>query len=505
MKSHHFLLGIDLGTTYLKAILIDEEGKVITEARTQHETSNPKPDYYEQNPIVWWENLKNLLQRILRSVEANNIKGVSFSGQMHGLVLLDKEGAPLIPSITWEDKRAEEISLEMEKRLGWENIKNTLGNKPMPGFTLPKLLWIKRNLPRVYRKTFKVLLPKGFLRYKLTGNLSMELSDASSGLLVNVKNREWAEDIFKEINLDLDKLPKLYESTDVTGRVTDRAANDIGIEPKTPVVAGAGDQQAGAIGGGINEEGEFSATIGTGGQIYTVSNNFYVEPEGRVHTFCHAFSDQWLIMGAMKTAGRALEWFKNEIMSYLSENAESTSYGSLDKLAQQSEPGSKGLIFLPYLAGERTPHLDPSAKGLFFGLSLSHSLPQMVRSVMEGVSYNMKYSLELLLELDLPLTELRLEGGGVKSSVWPQIQADIFEENLTVSEFKYDKSVYGAAVLAGLGIGDFTDLRENKELYEGRKTEYEISPDSSNSPIYSSNYELFKRLYPSVKDLFQFS
>jgi len=224
LKSHHFLLGIDLGTTYLKAILIDEEGKVITEARTQHETSNPKPDYYEQNPIVWWENLKNLLQRILRSVEANNIKGVSFSGQMHGLVLLDKEGAPLIPSITWEDKRAEEISLEMEKRLGWENIKNTLGNKPMPGFTLPKLLWIKRNLPRVYRKTFKVLLPKGFLRYKLTGNLSMELSDASSGLLVNVKNREWAEDIFKEINLDLDKLPKLYESTDVTGRVTDRAA-----------------------------------------------------------------------------------------------------------------------------------------------------------------------------------------------------------------------------------------------------------------------------------------
>lgn len=496
-----YLLGIDIGTTYLKTSFIDTKGKVILEKRIKHKTASSKPNRYEQDPEEYYRNLLDLFSKIDEKM-IERVEGISLSGQMHGMILVDNDGDPLTPNITWEDHRAERLAKKIETNLGWQNIKNTLGNRPMPGFTLPKLLWIKRNKPRIYSNAKTILLPKGFLRYKLTGEFAMEISDASSGLLIDIKKRDWAYDILNELGFDIKKLPELLESTKIGGRITDRVAKVTGFIPGTPVIAGAGDQQAGALGAGIYEEGEFSVTLGTGGQTYTVTDNDKVDPEGRVHTFCHCFPGEWQVMGAMKTAGKALEWLKDEILSPITLKESNLEYDTLDKLSKDAQPTSKGLVFLPYLTGERTPYLDPKAKGVFFGLTLDHGLPELVRSVMEGVSFNMRYALELLLDLDIPLKEIRLEGGGTVSKIWPQIQTDITNKELIITKSKYDKSAYGAAILAGIGLGIFSSLQELKEQQKQMLDEKKLEPNPTAVRSYEEAYILFKDLYTAVKNLY---
>lgn len=497
-----YLLGIDLGTTYLKATVLDKAGRVIAEARRRHKTYSPGPSRHEQEPSEWWNNLLDMMPEVLAHIKKGFIESVSFSGQMHGLVMVDEAGDPLIPSIIWEDKRSGKVATAIEEKIGWSKIKSILGNKPMPGFTLPKLIWVKQNLPKVYRSAYKILLPKGYLRYRLTGRFSMEVTDASSGLLVNIRERSWAKDLIEGLDIDTGLLPELEESTDRSGKITEESAKLTGLRQGTPVIAGAGDQQAGAVGAGIVSEGTFSATIGTGGQVYTVTDSLKIEPEGRVHTFCHCFPGKWQVMGAMKTAGRSLEWLKDDVLSMISSTDSSLTYNDLDELAGKAEPGSGGLIFLPYLSGERTPHLDPRARGLFFGLTLEHGLPEIVRSLMEGVSYNMRYALELLLQLDIDFEELRLEGGGVNSSIWPRLQADIFGRELLVTKRKYDKSAYGAAILAGLGTGIISEIDSGNACGYKATREDKIKPEASNGNIYNEHYKRFKKLYPAVKDLF---
>ncbi|MFQ5793999.1 MAG: xylulokinase [Candidatus Bipolaricaulia bacterium] len=488
-----YLLGIDLGTTNLKALLIDREGKVVAQASAAYPTQTPQPGWSEQDPKVWWKRLCELLPSVIGKVRPTDISAVGLSGQMHGAVFVDGQGELLRPCIIWVDQRAIQEAEEIEDRIGWDVLRTTVGNRSLPDFTLPKILWIQKNEPELFRRTEKILLPKGYIRFRLTGKFYMEVADGSSALLVDIYKRTWAEEILTELQVPLSKLPPLCESTAIVGKITPTAAKQTGLAEGTPVIAGAGDQQAGALGSGVIKPGVVSATIGTGGQVYTTAESPVVEPEGRVHTFCQCLPDKWHIMGAMKTAGLALSWFHRNVL------ADQITYEKIDEWAEQAEPGSNGLIFLPYLTGERTPHLNPDAKGVFFGLTLEHNLAYLARALMEGVAFGMRDSLELLKEMDLPIEEIRLAGGGAKSRRWSQIQADIYGMRVYKAPVK-DQSAYGAALLAGLGVGFYPELdRLPQRLFEAEKR---IDPIERNVQAYNQLHKRYKSLYRALEDLF---
>ena len=408
VRKRDYLLGIDLGTTNLKVVLIDREGRVVAQAKAAYPTHTPRPGWSEQDPQVWWEKLCKILPLVMDmgGIRSSAIAAVGLSGQMHGAVFVDGRGKPLRPCITWVDQRSTQEAEELERRVGWDKLKKMVGNRPLPDFTLPKVLWVQKHEPQLFDKMEQLLLPKGYLRFRLTTQFGMETSDASAALLLDIFEWNWAKEILAEFGIPLSKLPPLCQSGDVVGRVTQEAAEETGLAQGTPVIAGAGDQQAGALGGGAITPGIVSATIGTGGQVYTTSDVPVVESQGRVHTFCQCLPNKWHIMGAMKTAGLALQWFQRGVLGEVVAGGTRTSssdYAMIDQLAEQVEPGSKGLIFLPYLAGERTPHLDPNAKGVFFGLTLEHKLAHMARALLEGVAFAMRDALELLRGMNLPI------------------------------------------------------------------------------------------------------
>ena len=489
-----YLLGIDLGTTHLKVLLIDQTGRPVAQASCPYPTHSPHPGWSEQEPKVWWEKLCEILPQITRKISQTRIAGIALSGQMHGLVLVNSLGEPIRPCLTWIDQRATEESQQIQERLGWKTLQKTVGNRPMPDFTLPKLLWIQKHEPGIFQSGLKLLLPKGYLRYRLTGEYHMEVADGSSPLMVDIFKRNWAKEMLEDLGVPSSLLPPLCESTTIVGKISREAAQETGLTPGIPVVAGAGDQQAGALGGGIMEPGIVSATIGTGGQISTTVSTPLMEPGGKLHTFCHCIPNRWHLMGAMKTAGLALQWLQRNILD------KRLSYKQIDEMAAQVSPGSDGLIFLPYLTGERTPHFDPHAKGVFFGLTLDHSSAHMARSVMEGVTYAMRDSLELFKSIEIPIKEIRLAGGGATSKVWSQIQTDIFEAPVLQTPAQ-DQSVYGAALLAGLGVGLYPSL-ESLPLYPSENEEKQtLSPIPKNQEVYYRLYPKFQMLYRSIKDL----
>jgi xylulokinase len=444
------LLGLDIGTTGAKALLVGADGYVVSEAFEGYPLATPRPLWVEQDPEDWWNATVAVIRRVLDGFSTAHVAGVGLTGQMHGLVLLDERAAVLRPAILWNDQRTESECTTIRTHVGAERVLELTGNDVLPGFTAPKIAWVRQHEPEVYRRIAHVLLPKDYVRYRLTGERFTDVSDASGTSLFDVSARRWAEEMLAAVGVRTQMLPEVTESTEVSARVSGRTERRTGLAAGTPVVGGAGDQAAQAVGSGIVEEGVVGVTIGTSGVVFAPSESFRPEPRGRLHAFCHAVPGRWHLMGVMLSAGGSLRWYRDTLCP-------GESYESLVKEAEDVPPGAEGLIFLPYLTGERTPHPDPHARGAFVGLTVRHTRAHLTRAVLEGVTHGLADSLALVRELSIRVERARVSGGGAKSALWRQMIADVLElevEAVGVAQ----GAAYGAALLAGVGAEVFPSV-----------------------------------------------
>jgi len=494
MHTMRTLLGIDIGTSSTKAVLIDLSGKLLASSQSEYQIDSPHPGWAEQHPETWWAAVKQTVNAVLSQSEATprEIAGIGLSGQMHGTVLLDKNTSLLRPAVIWADRRSRKQCAAVRELLGEERMRELAGNSLSPGFMAATLLWLKENEPGAFSRVATIFLPKDYIRFKLTGQLATEVTDASSTLLLDVRRRTWSEELLHLVDISAEQLPPLHESQDVVGTVTKLAAEDVGLAAGIPVVAGGGDQSMAAIGNGVVEEGTALSTIGTGGQLFTPTKTFKTDPHLRLHSFCHALSGMWHLMGAILSAGLSLKWFRDKL-------SPGKDYAAIDEAASSVPPGSEGLIFLPYLLGERTPHLDPSAKGCFIGLTVHHSFAHLARAVMEGVAFAMKDCLDLFCQLGVNPGRIVLSGGGATSPLWRQIQADVYDrEVLTVNT--REEAATGAALLAGAGVGIYPSLQQ--ACHDLIKPESSTAPRPENARRYAELHELYRSLYPLLKESF---
>jgi xylulokinase len=497
-----YLLGIDIGTSGTKVIAIDESGKLVASASAEYELSTPKPQWAEQNALDWWDASAKCCREIVAQIGNEDIAGVGLSGQMHGLVMLDKNHDVLRPAILWCDQRTQKQCDWITDTVGKELLVSETANPVLTGFTAPKMVWARDNEPEIYDRAVMHLLPKDYVRFRLTGEFATEVSDASGTSLLNVPKRQWSRAVCDKIGVSLDHLPKVYESYEISGRVSALGAAATGLKIGTPVVGGGGDQAAGAVGNGIVQSGIISVAMGTSGVVFAFSDSPVIDPQLRVHTFCHAVPNKWHVMGVMLSAGGSLRWYRDTIA--LSEKAvaahmKTDPYDLIAREAATVAPGSEGLFFLPYLTGERTPHPDPQARGAFIGLNLLHTKAHLARSVMEGVSYGLRDSLEILKSMDISIGNVRANGGGAKSEVWRQITADIF--GFPLSTIAIDEGpALGVALLAGVGAGIYSSVEEACSAVV--KVTRGASVIEENARIYEKNYAVYRSLYPVLKDSF---
>ena len=457
-----YLLGIDIGTSGTKVIAIDESGKLVATASAEYELDTPKPQWAQQNPADWWDAVCSCCREITAKIGADDIAGIGLSGQMHGLVLLDENGVVLRPAILWNDNRTQKQCEQIVEIVGRETLTAETANPALTGFTAPKILWVRQNEPAVYERARMMLLPKDYVRYELTGEFATEVSDASGTLLLNVPNRRWSEVVCQKLEIPLDYLPRVYESYEVSGQISARAAQLTGLKEGTPVVGGGGDQAAGAVGNGIVQSGIISVATGTSGVVFAFADTPSVDPQLRMHTFCHAVPGKWHVMGVMLSAGGSLRWYRDTLARSEKSVAAHMNIDAYELIAREADTvgaGSEGLLFLPYLTGERTPHPDPLARGAFVGLTVRHTKAHMARAVLEGVSYGLRDSLEIMKSMGVSIGNVRCSGGGAKSSVWRQIQADVF--NYPLSTIAIDEGpALGAALLAGVGTDVYGSVEE---------------------------------------------
>jgi len=498
-----YLLGIDVGTSGSKALLVNETGVVSASATTEYPMFTPRPLWAEQNPADWWAATITSVRAVIEKavISAADIAGVGLTGQMHGLVLLDGAGEVLRPCIMWNDQRTGKQCAEITRRVGQERILQLTGNPVLPGFTAPKIVWVRENEPEIYERAAHVLLPKDYIRLKLTGTHASEVSGASGTSLFDVGKRRWSEEMMEALDIPASWLPDCAESPVVTGHISAAGAAATGLLEGTPVVGGGGDQAAQAVGTGIFLEGVVSVTLGTSGVVFAASDAYRVEPQGRLHAFCHAVPGKWHLMGVMLSAGGSLQWFRNALgepqrTQALDEGRDP--YEPLTEMAAQVPAGCEGLVFLPYLTGERTPYPDPQARGVYFGLTLRHRKAHMVRAVLEGVSYGLRDSLELMRDLGVPTDQVRGSGGGVRSPLWRQILADIFATEL-VTVNTTEGAAYGAALLAGVGAGIYADV---PDACQRTIKLVDRVPVSSEADVYADYYPIYRSLYPALKPLF---
>lgn len=509
------MLGIDVGTTGCKVLLIDGAGGVVADETREYPLSMPRPLWSEQNPEDWWEAAATGITLVLHAagVEASQIAGVGLTGQMHGLVLLDAKGEVLRPCILWNDQRTADQCASITQTVGAERVLSLTGNPVLTGFTAPKLLWVRENEPEVYSRVAHVLLPKDYLRYRLTGEFLGDVSDSSGTSLFDVGRRCWSEEMLTALDMPRAWLPEVTESPVSSAKVSKQAARESGLLEGTPVIAGAGDQAAQAVGSGIIDEGAVSATLGTSGVVFAASDTYRVDPQGRLHAFCHAVPGKWHLMGVMLSAGGSFKWFCDTVgdAAYAKAISEAmheyertgelhakNEYEVLTDLAAEVAPGSDGLLFLPYLTGERTPHADPLARGAFVGLTPRHGLGHLARAVLEGVSFGMCDSLTLMRELGVTINEVRASGGGARSALWRQILADIFDAEiarLNVSQ----GAAYGAALLAGVGARVFADVPT--ACRQAVRVTERTSPGDARE-TYARFYPRYRALYPALADEF---
>lgn len=497
-----YLLGIDVSTTATKALVIDERGNVVATASDEYEFFTPRPLWAEQNPADWWRACVNVVQRVLQRVPASEIAGIGLTGQMHGLTLLDAEGSVLRPCIMWNDQRTAKQCAEITERAGGsKNLLELIGNPVLPGFTAPKILWVRENEPEVYARAAHVLLPKDYLRYKLTGVYATEVSDASGTALLDVAHRTWSDELLRAIDIPRAWLPDVYESPVVSAKISAEAARQTGLLEGTPVVGGGGDQAAQAVGTGIVRQGIVSATLGTSGVVFASSDSYRLEPNGLLHAFCHAVPNKWHLMGVMLSAAGSFRWFRDALGESERRQAELEKrdvYEILTAEAAHVRAGCEGLIFLPYLTGERTPYPDPHARGVFFGITLRHGKDHFVRAVLEGVTYGLRDSLELMRALGLEISQVRASGGGARSQVWRQILADVFNSEIALVNIT-EGAAFGAALLAGVGSGVYASVEQACDATILVTNAVRPGPDV---PVYDDYYQVYRGLYPALKDSF---
>lgn len=494
-----FLLGIDIGTTGSKAVLLDEHGTVRARATTEYPMHTPQPLWAEQDPDQWWSATIQSIRAVLDAAgHPSSIAAVGLTGQMHGLVLLDAGGNPLRRCIMWNDQRTAQECAEITSKLTLSRLLTLTGNPVLPGFTAPKILWVRRHEKEVYRKITKVLLPKDFVRFRLTGVHGADVSDSSGTSLFDVGRRRWSTEMLEALEIPAAWLPEVMESSEVAGTVSPKAAAATGLPVGIPVVAGAGDQAAQAVGTGIIGEGTVSATIGTSGVVFAASASYRIEPQGRLHAFCHAVPGTWHLMGVMLSAGGSVRWYRDTVgreeMSRASAQG-GDPYDLLIRDAAAVPAGADGLLFLPYLTGERTPYPNPHARGVFFGLTVRHTKPHLTRAVLEGVTFGLRDSLSLMRELGITPQQVRASGGGARSPLWRQMMADVFGTEIATVNSE-EGAAFGAALLAGVGAGIYRNAADACKRTIQLRDSCSPGPDKGR---YEEFYPRYRALYAALE------
>ena len=498
-------LGIDAGTSGIKAIVLSDAGQILGTGYRECNVISPRPGWFEEDPLDWWEACRGAVKEaVFKSGHGKDVRGIGFSGQMQGSTLLDQNGELVDRCIIWMDQRAYAQADMLNAKMEPKEILDEAANYCLPSFWAPKLLWLKENKPDVFERTRKVLYTKDYLRYRMTGEIATEVSDASCSFLLDMKNRRWSEKLFALTGLPRSIVPeRLLESQDVAGYLKTDLAEEWGITPGIPVVAGGGDQPAGGVGTGVVRTGIIAATIGTSGVIFGCCDTPFIDEQHRaMYSQCHSVPGKYSFLGCTLGAGGSYKWMRDTFFAAQKEAFEKQGkdiYEYMDSLANAVASGSEGLIFLPYLNGESTPHVDPDARGVFFGLSMRHGLGAMCRSVMEGVTYSLRDTLEILRSFGLSISEVRAMGGGAKSPLWRQMQADIF--NASVLTMNIDEApAAGAAIMAAVGSGYYGSIEEACDAIVKPKSVTE--PIAANVAIYDEFYQTYRSLYPALKQDF---
>lgn len=499
-----YLIGVDIGTSGTKTVLFDTAGQAIASATKEYPLYQPQNGWAEQDPADWWDAVLTTIRSVLEKsgVDAGEVAGIGLSGQMHGLVMLDEDGNVLRKSIIWCDGRTGAECAEITERIGKKRLIEITANPALPGFTAGKILWVRKNEPELYKKCRHILLPKDYIRYKLCGVFATEVSDASGMNLMDIPGRCWSEEVLSALEIDRALLPEMYESYEISGKVTSEAAALTGLKAGTPVAGGGGDNASAAVGTGVVEEGKAFTTLGTSGVIFAHSDKVTIDPEGRVHTFCAAVPGAWTVMSCTMAAGLSLKWLRDNFFTGEIQTAQGMGvdpYYLMDKQAARIPIGANRLLYLPYLMGERSPLLDENSRGVFFGLSAIHTKYDMLRAVLEGVSYSERNCLDVLRGMGVPTAEMFACGGGGSSPLWRQMLADVYGCPVKTVVSKEGPAL-GVAILAGVGVGIYPSVAEGcKEVI---RTNPPQEPIAANSAEYEKFYQIYRSLYPALKAQF---
>jgi xylulokinase len=494
-----FFLGIDVGTGGTRALVIDEGGRVISSATEEHQAfSSPQIGWAEQDPSDWW---RACCVAVPKALEQGHLRGdqiscVGFSGQMHGAVLLDERDRIVRPALIWCDVRTEKQGRELTVQIGADRLIQLTCNPALANFTLTKCLWVRENEPAHWSRVRSLMLPKDYVRFELTGERATDVADASGTLLLDVAHRRWSTEMLDLVQMNESILPALYESPEICGRISAAGAAATGLQVGTPVVAGAGDQAAGSVGMGVVSPGTVSATIGTSGVVLAATDGPALDPGGRLHTFCHAVPGRWMVMGVTQAAGLSLRWFRDQFGVGADNRVES--YERLAIEGARATPGCDGLLWAPYLMGERTPYLDPSARGMLFGLTASHTRAHVIRAILEGVAFSLRDTFTIFREIKVPVRTIRLGGGGARSVLWRQIQADVYGQPVETVEAE-EGAAYGAAILAGVGAKAWASVDTACQAVV--RVAGSTNPNSEDSLVMEKAYAMFRRLYPAMNSI----
>ena len=490
-----YFLGIDIGTSGAKAIVCDTHGTIVASAVAEYPLYSPQPLWSEQHPSDWWNGAQQAVRDVVRAIgDGQQIVGIGLTGQMHGSVFLDAQHQVIRPALLWNDQRTAAECAEITQRVGAERLIAIAGNPALTGFQAPKILWVRNHEPAHYARIAKVLLPKDYIRFLMSGTFGADVADAAGTLLIDLKQRDYSDEILRALDIPREWLPTVYEGPAVTGHLSTTVATALGLKAGSPISAGGGDNSAAAIGTGIVRTGVVSSSIGTSGVVFAHSDQIALDPQGRLHTFCHSVPGAWHMMAVTLSAGGAFGWLRNTLRQ---SGAAHLSYDDLTAAAAAVPAGAEGLVFLPYLTGERTPHLDPLARGAFVGLTSRHGIGHMARAVMEGITYSLRDGIDIMRALQVPITDVRATGGGGKSAFWRQMQADVFQAPVSTLAAE-EGPAYGAALLAGVGTGHFADV--NDAVARCVRVVTTTQPDVTQAAVYDRVYPIYRRLYTQLRD-----
>ena len=486
-----YFIGIDIGTSSVKAIAIDEKGSVVKSVSREYPIYFPKPLWSEQNPEDWWQQSIAGLKELIEDLDKSEVRAISFSGQMHGLVMLDEKDEVIRPAILWNDQRTEKECRYLNDEIGQAVISGWTGNLALTGFTAPKVLWVKKNEPENFSRAKKIMLPKDYLAYKMSGVFATDMSDASGTLYLDVKNRAWSEPMLELLGIDKNQLPKLYESYEVVGNIKKELAEELGLRNDVKIVIGGGDQAVAAVGGGVVGSSSCSLSLGTSGVVFAATENFFIDEKNSLHSFCHA-NGKYHQMGVTLAAAASLKWWVDQV----------NKSGDFDGFLKEAEEAKldDSLFYLPYLMGERTPHNDPYCRGTFIGMDMTHERKHMTRAVLEGVAFSLRDTFEIMKKMGISIPVISVNGGGARSRLWCEIIADVL--NVKVIKLNTNEGpAYGAAILAAVGDRQFDSVEEACSSLIKITESIEANP--ANVEIYNRKYEKFKLIYPAVKELFR--